>query len=81
MDEKKIISRKSFIKGAGTSLAGLALVGGLSTLLSGCTLEEEALAETTKISLPEVPKWPFAYKKLDPDIAAQRGYDGYKKDG
>jgi hypothetical protein len=87
MEEKvKQLTRRKFLHGASTSLAGLALAGSVGFLLPGCAQKEAAApppaaappAEPAKIGVPE---WPFTYKKLDPNVAAKRAYDGYKEGG
>ncbi len=72
-EEKQVrLSRKKFIAGTGASLAGLALAGGVGSLLAGCAPEQDVAA-------PEgAPSYPFAYEKLDLDEVAQRAYDSYK---
>jgi len=67
--QSKAITRKNFLKGMGTSIAGVTVLGGVGTLLAGCTEEASAM---------EKPEWPFKYEKIDPDVAAQRAYDSYK---
>jgi hypothetical protein len=84
MSEEKVkeLSRRKFLHGAGASVAGLALAGTVGMMLSGCTKSEGSAAPPaaapTEIAVAE---WPYTYKKLDPDVAAQKGYDGYKADG
>lgn len=73
-EEKKIlIDRKKFLKGAGASLAGIALMGGVGSLLTGCAEEAQAPAGNSI-----APSWPLEYKKLDPDQAEQIAYDSYR---
>ncbi len=73
-EEKKIIlNRKKFIKSTGISLAGFALLGGVGSLLSGCTQEQAAPAGNSS-----APSWPIEYKKLDADKAEQLAYDSYQ---
>ncbi len=75
VEEKKILlDRKKFLKGAGASLAGLALMGGVGSLLAGCD-QGGAAAPTGSESAPS---WPVAYEKLDPDKAEQLAYDSYQ---
>lgn len=69
----KQISRKDFLKGVGTSIAGVTLLGGVGSLLTGCS-DQNAQANAST----EKPEWPFKYTKLDADKAAQRAYDAYK---
>jgi len=69
----KQLSRKDFIKGVGTSIAGVTLLGGVGGILTACTDKTAATAGAI-----EKPEWPFTYTKLDADKAAQRGYDAYK---
>ncbi len=75
-NEKKF-SRKQFIKGAGITLAGIALTGG-SLVLAGCNDDAAAPSANNGNSQIEKPSWPFNYVRLDPDKAAQVAYDSYK---
>ena len=82
MSKVEELSRRKFLRGAGTSLAGLALAGGVGILLPGCSqqpatppAQPAAAAEPTK-----APEWPFTYTKLDPDKAAKLAYDSYQAD-
>lgn len=79
MGEEKgiILSRRKFLRGAGATVAGLALVGS-GLLLSGCEELETVASEVPKIPAAQ---WPFKYVKLDPDVAAERAYKGYKAGG
>ena len=72
MTERKEMSRKDFLKGMGTSLAGVAVVGGLGGVLTGCA------SETGEASA--VPH-PLPYKKLDPAKAEERAYNTYFEKG
>ncbi len=87
MDAKvKELTRRKFLCGAGTSLAGLALAGSVGILLPGCAKQEPAAPATPPANAaPEpvigVPEWPFTYQKLDPNEAADRGYKYYKEGG
>ncbi len=74
--EKKQISRKDFLKGAGVSVAGVAMAGGLGAVLTGCTTAAVDTAESTS-----APQWPFKYVKLDPATVEARAYNGYKEMG
>jgi len=69
---EKQISRKDFLKGVGTTIAGVTLLGGVSGILTACS-EKEASADLSK-----APQWPFKYEKLDAEKAAKRAYDAYK---
>lgn len=71
---KQEMSRRKFLCGAGVSLAGVALGGGIGALL-GYSQQEANASEVP------APSWPAEYQLLDPDEAARRGYDGYKEDG
>lgn len=73
----KQMSRKDFIKGVGVSLAGVAMAGSLGGLLTACSNIETAGA-TGAI---DVPKWPFKYKKLDPEKVMERAYKTYQEKG
>ena len=77
-NERKF-SRKQFMKGAGITLAGIALTGG-SLVLAGCNDDAAAppAGNGNNNSQIEKPSWPFNYVRLDPDKAAQVAYDSYK---
>lgn len=72
MSEKQM-SRKSFLKGMGTTLAGATVLGGMSGVLTG---ESSAAPENQG----EV-SYPLQYTKVDPDKVADRAYAGYKEKG
>ena len=74
MTKNKEISRKDFIKGMGVSLAGVAVVGGLGGILTGCAAAPVA-------SVDGAPAWPMKYTKLDPAKAEERAFNGYKEKG
>lgn len=74
MKSQKEISRKDFLKGMGTSLAGVAVVGTLGGVLTGCSADDGASAEGAA-------PYPFKYKKLDPAVAEKRAYDTYFEKG
>ena len=76
MSENKQISRKDFLKGVGVTVAGVALTGTLGSVLTGCTAKPTAALDTS-----QKPAWPFAYKKVDLDIAEARAFKGYKEKG
>jgi hypothetical protein len=78
---QKKMSRADFLKGMGKSVAGITLVGGMSTLLAGC--ENEAAAPSdTGVSTPEgAPEWPFEYVEVDIAKAEERAYNAYKTQG
>ncbi len=69
------ISRKDFIKGVGTTIAGAAVLGGVGGLLTGCGQTQSPSANVASV---EKPQWPFPYVKLDPDKVAKRAYDAYQ---
>jgi hypothetical protein len=71
------ISRKEFLKGVGKTVAGVAVVSTLGSVLSGCATP----TNTTASSSPEKPQWPFTYKKMDPEKAAERAFKAYKEKG
>ncbi len=72
MSEKQM-SRKSFLKGMGTTLAGATVLGGMSGVL---TRESSAAPENQG----EV-SYPLKYTKVDPEKAADWAYAGYKEKG
>lgn len=69
MTDNKTLSRKDFMKTAGKSVAGVAVMGTLGGVLTGCSSKE--------VSASEAAPYPFEYKKLDPDVARERAYNGY----
>ncbi len=72
------MSRKKFIKGAGSTVAGVALLGGVGSLLTGCGENGNGNGAAKEgDSNIEVPEHPFEYKPLDPDKVAERAYDAY----
>ncbi|RQD77832.1 MAG: hypothetical protein D5R97_01585 [Candidatus Syntrophonatronum acetioxidans] len=73
-EKRRLITRKQFLKGAGASLAGVTMLGGL-TLLGGCETEEAPSANNNDVAAPS---FPFNYVKLDPDKAAEVAYNSYK---
>lgn len=68
------ITRKDFLKTAGSSIAGVAMVGAMGGLLTGCSTSSAGDAMTP-------PSWPYKYKKLDVDQVKERTYDAYKNQG
>ncbi len=87
LDSKvKELTRRKFLRGAGASVAGLALAGTVGILLPGCSKQEPAAPVTPPANAaPEpvigVPEWPLNYVKLDPGTAEKRAYDAYMEDG
>jgi hypothetical protein len=78
------ISRKEFLKGVGKAVAGVTVVGTFGSVLAGCSSPAATAAAPEAAAAPataEKPKWPFPYKKLDPDKAAERAYKAYKEKG
>ncbi|WFA08758.1 hypothetical protein P3962_13685 [Tissierella sp. Yu-01] len=75
MTEKQL-SRKEFLKKAGMTVAGVAVTGSLASVLTGCSAQPTASADSS-----QAPEWPFTYKKLDPAIAEERAFNGYKEKG
>lgn len=64
------VSRRELFTSTGAFAAGVAL----GTLFGGGALRGVSTAHAA-----EVPPWPWPYRKLDPDVVAQRAYDGYWK--
>ena len=79
--ESNNITRKDFLKGMGTAIAGVTLFGGMGSVLMGCSQEEVSMAETPMASNPEPVAYPVAYTHIDPDKAAERAYKNYKEKG
>lgn len=69
MSQLKEMSRKDFMKKMGTSIAGVAVVGGVSGLLTGCT--------STASADIEAPVYPVKYVKIDVEKAKDRAYNAY----
>ncbi len=72
----KTVSRKDFLKGVGKSIAGVTLIGGVGSLLTGCAQPDAPAVDTS-----QAPTWPFTYSKLDPDKVAERAFNSYKTGG
>lgn len=79
--DNKNITRKDFLKGMGTTIAGVTLLGGVGSVLMGCSQGNVALAETPLALNPEPIVYPLAYSRIDPDKAAERAYTFYKEKG
>ena len=71
--EEKQLSRKKFLKGVGTTVASVAVVGAFGSVLAGCSTEASTTAER--------PEWPFPYKKMDPAKAEEKAFKGYNELG
>jgi hypothetical protein len=69
------ISRKEFLKGVGKTVAGVTVVGALGSVLTGCSTPTATTATEDK------PQWPFTYKKVDAEKAAERAFKAYKEKG
>jgi hypothetical protein len=78
---QKKMSRADFLKGMGKSVAGITLVGGMSTLLAGCENEAAAPADTNAGTPEGSPEWPFEYVEVDIDKAEQKAYEAYMQQG
>ena len=72
-EKKKILTREQFIKG---SLAGLVLAGGAGALLTGCSETADSPPNNNNAEMA-APTFPFTYKKLDPDRAAEIAWKSY----
>lgn len=71
--EAKQLSRKEFLKGAGMTLAGVAMAGTMGSVLTACS--------STTASTAEAMSWPLPYEKVDPEVAEERAYNAYKEKG
>ncbi|MBS4022155.1 MAG: hypothetical protein KGZ79_07000 [Dethiobacter sp.] len=80
-EKVKELTRRKFLHGAGTSLAGLALAGSVGLLLPGCTKQATPAPVAAPDPVIGVPQWPLSYVKLDPAAAEKKAYDAYMKDG
>lgn len=74
MSEKQI-TRKNFLKGMGTTIAGVTVLGGMTSILTGC--DEDAQAANNGVEA----SYPMNYKKVDPDKVADRAYTAYHEQG
>ncbi|NBG87330.1 hypothetical protein [Isachenkonia alkalipeptolytica] len=74
MSEKQI-TRKNFLKGMGTTLAGVTVLGGMSSILTGCDEDVQAAGDRDEAV------YPVNYKKVDPDMVADRAYNAYHEQG
>lgn len=79
------MSRKDFLKGVGKAVAGVTVAGAFGSVLTGCSTQEATAAPAATPAAapatPEKPQWPFPYKKLDADKAAERAFKAYKEKG
>lgn len=73
MTDNKKMSRKDFMKTATKSVAGVAVMGTLGGVLTGCS--------DNKASADGPAPYPYEYKKLDPDVARERAYNAYFEKG
>lgn len=82
-NKTKEVSRRKFLAGTGASLVGMALAGGVSGWLTGCSAEKPATSNPSNDAAapPAPPQWPVQYVKLDPDKAAEKGFQAYKEQG
>jgi len=76
----KGLTRRKFLRRAGTSLAGVAVAGNMGVMFAGCTPFRQQGSGTASSDI-QMPKWPFNYKKIDPEKAARLGYEFYKEGG
>ncbi|MDI3522079.1 MAG: hypothetical protein PWR31_1586 [Bacillota bacterium] len=72
-DKEKLLTRRTFLKGAATAAGVTLLSGAGGLLLAGCSAGPAAAEKK--------PEWPYPYKKLDPAKAADRAYNAYKEGG
>lgn len=77
MSDNKSMSRKDFLKGMGTAAVGMAVVGPIGSLLTGCTNETASISGDPM----EAPEWPLKYQKLDAAAAEERAYNAYFEQG
>ena len=63
------VTRRNFLRGAGVSMAGLAVMGTAGLVLN-------KTADASKAASGTLP-----YEKLDPDKAMKRAYESYSKGG
>jgi hypothetical protein len=71
------VTRRKFLRAAGVSVAGLSVAGSVGLLVNHADLHHYAEASEKSASAPA----PLTYVKLDPDKAAERGYQSYFKGG
>lgn len=70
------LPRRKFLINAGLFTTGAVL----SACGANVPLNEEPL-KNANAQNGEVPKWPFPFKKLDPEVARRKAYDGYYTNG
>lgn len=88
-NHKKLYSRKEVLSITGKSLAGVAMVGAIPSILTGCSKESQAVELPAKEVLEyeyiekseDVAPYPYPYQKLDPATAMERGHAGYYNKG
>ncbi len=68
MNTKLTIQRRGFLKKAGIFSAGTISAGAAQTILS---------PSNANAQINEGSEWPFPFVFLDPDLAAQRGYEAF----
>ncbi|KNZ69123.1 split soret cytochrome c precursor [Thermincola ferriacetica] len=76
------LSRRSFLVNAGKFAAG-AMVGFSGLSLAGCAASpKESASEQASQNGPDVkiPKLPWPYKKLDPEVVRRKAHDNYYRD-
>ncbi|SFH67090.1 hypothetical protein SAMN05192551_10293 [Tindallia magadiensis] len=82
--EMNHITRKDFLKKMGATLAGVSLLGGVGGILTACGETSAAEMADSNESAGEGMEpvvYPLAYKRIDPDAAAERAYKYYKEQG
>lgn len=93
---EKLYTRKEMLKITGKSLAGVAMLGALPTVLAGCEKEEEKAEVPEGVEIPskEVLEYeyvekededaaphPYPYQKVDPATAMERAHAGFYNKG
>jgi len=61
-------------------VTGVAVAGNMGVMFAGCTPFRQQGSGTASSDI-QMPKWPFNYKKIDPEKAARLGYEFYKEGG
>lgn len=88
-NKEKLYSRKEMLTVTGKSLAGVAMVGAIPAILTGCGSKAAAVELPAKEVLEyeymekseDAPQYPYTYQKLDMTTAWERGHAGYYNKG
>lgn len=77
MAEEKVLTRRNLLRGAGVSVAGLAMASTMGVFLTGCA-EDDAEGAATN---PAAPDFPWNYEALDIEECKAAAYENYMAGG